>query len=91
MSLYTQGDHKAAFEILLCTKLRFPTNSAHCQLWMLQEHLLHYRRAMHHGNFSAAEKAIFNLSSVNEAEANLWQVLATELYINCQTYVYSFV
>ena len=55
-------------------KKRFPVQSQHSHIWMLCEQQLMFERAVLHGNWTSAEKAISNISPLDSQEARLWYV-----------------
>ena len=64
-----QGMYDEAFRIIDSAKQRYPLNTQHAKFWVLQEQLLIYWRAIHHGKWSIAEQSVVNMTSMSLLES----------------------
>ena len=65
-----KGDYDLAFDILDSAKHRFPHNSEHALIWQLYSQLMSFTRFLHQGDWTKAEKAITNMTSISSLEAS---------------------
>ncbi len=58
--------------LLGSARTRYPRNSQHAQLWMLEEQQLAFHRALLRCDWLEAEAAVKNLSAINVKESTYW-------------------